>query len=125
MPNAEGVPLDRLPDDSVVVRGGLMLLTDLVLSAQSHFDTKGFYALSVYSTPGRAVDEIAVGVPLRHSKIRVSTVGRVRSAGYDVVTTQARAFVWRLAPRRMAKLVLGSMSSDSISVEEHLGLGSQ
>ena len=88
MPNAEGVPLDRLPDDSVVVRGGLMLLTDLVLSAQSHFDTKGFYALSVYSTPGRAVDEIAVGVPLRHSKIRVSTVGRVRSAGYDVVSSQ-------------------------------------
>ncbi len=87
MPNAEGVPRDRLPDDSVVVRGGLMLPTDLALSAQSHFDTEGFYALSVYSIPGMTVHEIAVGVPLRHSKIRASTVGRVRFAGYDIVSS--------------------------------------
>ena len=87
MPNAEGVSLDRLPDDSVVVRGGLMLPADLALGAQSHFDSERFYALSVYSIPGMTAHEIAAGVPLRHSKIRASTVGRVRSAGYDIVSS--------------------------------------
>lgn len=85
MPDAEGVLLERLPDDAIVVRGGLMLPSDLGLSAQSHFDVEGFHALSVYSVPGMTADEIAVGVPLRHSKIRASTVGRVRAAGYDIV----------------------------------------
>lgn len=87
MPEVEGVLPKRLPDDAVVVRGGLMLRADLVLGAQAHFDSEGLHALSVYSAPGRTAAEIAVGVPLRHSKIRTSTVGRVRAAGYDVVSS--------------------------------------
>ena len=87
MPEAEGVLPKRLPDDAVVVRGGLMLRADLVLGAQAHFDSEGIHALSVYSAPGRTAAEIAVGVPLRHSKIRTSTVGRVRAAGYEVVSS--------------------------------------
>lgn len=62
-----------------------MLSADLALGAQSHFDREGFHALSVYSSPGRTADEIATSVPLPHSTIRESTVGRVRAAGYDVV----------------------------------------
>ena len=62
-----------------------MLPTDLALGAESHFDQEGFYALSVFSVPGQTADEIATGVPLPHSAIRESTVGRVRAAGYDVV----------------------------------------
>ena len=87
MPNEEGAPLDRLPDDAIVVRGGLMLAADLAVGAQSHFDAHGFYALSVYCVPGRTADEIAIGVPLRHSNIRASTVGRLRSAGYEIVAS--------------------------------------
>lgn len=64
-----------------------MLPADLVLGAQAHFDSEGVHALSVYSVPGRTAAEIAVGVPLRHSKIRTSTVGRVRAAGYEVVSS--------------------------------------
>ena len=64
-----------------------MNASDLELSAQSHFDTQGFYALSVFSLPGISADVIAVRVPLRHSKIRESTVGRIRSAGYEVVSS--------------------------------------
>jgi hypothetical protein len=85
MPDEERAPLDRLPDDAVVVRGGLMLPADLVVSAQSHFDAEGFYALSVYCVPGMTADEIAVGAKLSYSKVRVSTVGRIRSMGYNIV----------------------------------------
>lgn len=87
MQDARGVPPDRLPDDAVVVRGGLMTAADLERSVQIHFDSEGSYALSVFSVPGARTDAIAVGVPLRHSKIRQSTVGRVRAAGYDVVSS--------------------------------------
>lgn len=87
MPNAEDAPFDRLPDDSVVVRGGLMFPADLARGVQSHFDTEGVYALSVFSAAGRTADEIAIAVPLPHPKIRTSTVGRVRVAGYDVVSS--------------------------------------
>lgn len=87
MPDAEGEPLDCLPDDAVVVRGGLMLPADFARGVQSHFDTEGVYALSVFSTARRTADEIAIAVPLPHPKIRTSTVGRVRAAGYDVVSS--------------------------------------
>jgi hypothetical protein len=85
MPEAEDVSPERLPDDAVVVRGGLMIAADLVLGAQSHFDARGIYALSVFSVPGISADEIARGVPLPHSMIRESTTGRLRAAGYEVV----------------------------------------
>ena len=53
MPEAEGDSFQRLPDDAVVVRGGLMSAADLSLGAQTHFDAEGAYALSVCSVPGR------------------------------------------------------------------------
>ncbi len=62
-----------------------MLPADLALSAQSHFDAEGVYALSVFSLPGLTAGEIAASVPLPHSMIRESTVGRIRAAGYDVL----------------------------------------
>lgn len=59
----------------------------LATNANTHYDEFGVYALSVYSTPGLDADEIARRVPLPHSKIRESTVGRLRSRGYDVVSS--------------------------------------
>ena len=87
MPEAEGVRPERLPDDAVVVRGGLMLSADLAISAQSHHDAEGSHALSVFSRAGMTADELSRAVPLPHSMIRESTVGRLRAAGYDVVTS--------------------------------------
>lgn len=84
MPDASVESAEWLPDSAVVVRGGLMQPADLAVGAESQFDLEGFYALSVFSVPGRTADEIATGVPLPHSAIRESTVGRVRAAGYDV-----------------------------------------
>ena len=87
MQSSVDAPAEPLPDDAVVVRGGLMLPVDLALGAQTHFDHEGFYAISVFSSPGRTADEIATSVPLPHAAIRESTVGRVRAAGYDVVSS--------------------------------------
>lgn len=87
MPDSSDGPPDDLPDDAVVVRGGLMLPAGLALSVQSHFDTEGVYALSVFSVPGKTADEIVSGVFLPHSTLRESTVGRLRAAGYDVVSS--------------------------------------
>lgn len=86
MSEAESV-LERLPDDAVVVRFGLMAPGDLSLGAQTQFDTDGFYALSVCSAPGMTADELAVAAGLTHSMIRESTVGRLRAVGYDVVSS--------------------------------------
>lgn len=104
MHNDGGVSPDRLPDDAVVVRGGLMLAADLAISAQSHFDIEGVFALSVFSVAGASAATIATTVPLRHSKIRESTVGRLRSAGFDVVSSPG--------PPGHADLVLSSPPTD-------------
>ena len=57
----------------------------LETNAQTYYDEFGEYALSVYSLPGRSADEIALLASLPHAKIRASTVGRLRAAGYRVV----------------------------------------
>lgn len=79
-----------LPDDAVVVRGGVMNPPDLYVNAVTHFQNRGEYCLSVFSIPEMSADEIAHVMVntcdvLRNNKIRESTVGALRAAGYDVV----------------------------------------
>ena len=62
-----------------------MAPVDLARGAQSHFDVEGIYALSVYCAAEKTAAEIADRVPLPHSFVRQSTVGRLRDAGYEVV----------------------------------------
>lgn len=81
-----------------------MSYRDLALSAQSQYDIEGFHALSVFSAVGKTADEIARGVPLPHSMIRESTVGRLRDAGYDVMSSAG--------PRGHADLVFPGPPSD-------------
>lgn len=68
-----------------------MLPEDLQTSAMTHYDELGYYALSVYSLPDLTVDEIATAARLPHSKIRESTVGRLRAHGYEVVPSPGTA----------------------------------
>ena len=42
------------------------------------------WAISVFAFPGLDADEIAMHAPIRNGKIRVTTVGALRSASYDV-----------------------------------------
>ena len=82
----------HLPDDAVVVRGGLMLRGDLMASAEDHAaENDGVYAISVSSWPDMTAEEIALRVkenrgadrnPLGHGKIRESAVGRIYGAAH-------------------------------------------
>jgi len=72
-----------VPED-VVVRGGRMLRADLERSAAKAYAALRIYAISVWMLPGRTTEEVAQAVRLPNQHIRVSTVGRLNAAGYDV-----------------------------------------
>ncbi|MGH2353892.1 MAG: hypothetical protein ACRDJN_19985 [Chloroflexota bacterium] len=77
----------RLPDDALVVRGGLM--TPESIQEAADLEPDGTFGLSVQSAPGMTPRDLAREGDLPHSKIRVSSVGRIRSLGpgFDVIPT--------------------------------------
>ena len=77
--------MTRLPDDAVVVRGGLNRPEDFVGKSEWH---AGVYGVSVEAAAGLTVAQLAA--PLPHGRIGVTTAGAVRAAGGDVVPTPGR-----------------------------------
>lgn len=77
----------RLPDDAIVVRGGLMKPEDIPGDADE--GEEGVWGISVQSAPGMSPKDLAREGGIRHGKIRVSTVGRIRAlgTGFDVIPT--------------------------------------
>lgn len=71
------------PDD-VVVGDGVMATESLRANAEDTFLDKRVWELSVDSLAGQSVTGIALQARLPHGQIRVSTVARIRAAGYDV-----------------------------------------
>ncbi len=81
---------DELPNDAVVVRGGLMARNGLERAARNCFGAHGFYGLSLRCIPGMTAAEIARNTPsdkLPHPWIRSSTVGEIRASGYEIRAT--------------------------------------
>jgi hypothetical protein len=78
----------ELPDDAVVVRGGVMEPRVLQVNAQTHYDDCGEFALSVASLRDASIEDITRVALLPNNQIRVSTVGRIRSCGYEVVPSE-------------------------------------
>ena len=76
-----------LPDEALVVRGGLNRPEDIARGFGVH--PSGVAGVSVESAPGLSVAELATGVP--HGQLGVTTVGRVRAVGGDVVRTPGRS----------------------------------
>ena len=82
-----------LPDEAVVVRGGVMAEETLNVSATNHHadhlkgNTAVPWALSVFSHPSAGIADICrrAWPVLSHEKIRVSTVGVLRRLGYEVI----------------------------------------
>jgi hypothetical protein len=81
------------PDDTVVVvRGGEMNSEFVRRSAGQSFDELGIHALSVFL----ALDDDVVGLCssepalARYGKVRLSTAGRLRAAGFALLPTLAR-----------------------------------
>ncbi len=79
--------MQRLPDDSWVIRGGQNRAADIERGFGTH--PSGATGISVESGPGLSVEELAGGVP--HGQVGVTTVGQVRAAGGDVVKTSGRS----------------------------------
>lgn len=95
-PNAPPALLDleswhaaALPAGSVVVRGGTMVVDDLVRQAAQALGRWGGYEISAACLPGQEEDAIARSAAaqgwLPQAKYRASSVERIRGAGYVVL----------------------------------------
>jgi hypothetical protein len=80
-----------LPDDAIVVRGGVGAPKTIAVNAQTTFDTDGFWGVSGFSAADLTAVQIAQLASdqgrLPHGHVRTSTVGRIRSAGFEVEKT--------------------------------------
>jgi hypothetical protein len=77
-------------DDAFVIRGGEMKADGLQLAVEEDFDESGTYSLSVFAHDGVDVETVARKACQPHGVIRVSTVGRIREAGYDIANCDTR-----------------------------------
>lgn len=81
------------PDDVVVVvRGGEMTSEFVHRSATAAHDELGIYALSVFLVLDEPLAELCAREPFlaRYGKVRLSTVGELREAGFAIIPTLAR-----------------------------------
>jgi hypothetical protein len=94
-----------LPDEALVVRGGRNTPEQVEASVDHH--PSGVVGVSVRSAPGLTVAELAAN--LTHGQIGVTTVGRVRAAGGDVIATSGRspnhATLTGLSPDEISRLL--------------------
>lgn len=78
-----------LPDEALVLRGGMMLARDLALAAERCEAQLGFPGISVFAATGTGFRELLLAAPaLRtYRVVRRSTAGAVRSLGCELVAT--------------------------------------
>ena len=82
------------PDDIVVVvRGGIATADSLRRTAEVSMSLHGFYGVSVFLAIGMTVEGLVRRTPElgpeRYRELRTSTVGALRSAGFQLVATGA------------------------------------
>jgi len=81
---------EDVPDDAVVVvRGGEMNSDHVRRSATDAYDEFGLYAVSVFLVQDASVEAVCRDLPelQRYGKVRLSTVGRLRSLGFALIPT--------------------------------------
>lgn len=83
---------DPPEDVVVVVRGGAMESAYLRRTALDAYDEVGLYTVSVFLALDDSVEALCAREPylLRYGKVRLSTVGALRAAGFAVIPTLAR-----------------------------------
>jgi hypothetical protein len=79
--------MDPLPDNALVMRGGLNRPEDIERRTGTH--PSGISGVSVECAPGKTVEQLSAAIP--HGQVGVTTVGKVRQAGGDVVRTAGRS----------------------------------
>jgi hypothetical protein len=81
---------EPLTDETLVVRGGLMAIGSLRNAIRTAHAFLGSYGLSFYGENGLTVEQICFEAQLRHGRVRVSSVGRLRSAGLEPFRSGSR-----------------------------------
>src|SRR5437868_1625722 len=79
--------MDKIPDDALVVRGGKNRPEDIRRGTGTH--PSGVTGVSVECAAGATVDQLATAI--LHGQVGVTTVGKVRAAGGNVVRTSGRS----------------------------------
>jgi hypothetical protein len=84
---APGGDVPPLPDEAVVIRGGISTPETLHKTALAHRDDHPDFAISCRSLPQMSADDLTrVEPPLvNYPRLRETTVGVLRKAGYDVI----------------------------------------
>lgn len=82
---------EPLPNEAVVVRGGVMSRTSIEAAAHANKEEHGVYAVSVFSRAGSTAAQIWLETPEiappRYKKVRVSTVSRILAEGFQLAPT--------------------------------------
>jgi hypothetical protein len=103
--------MDVIPDDAIVVRGGLNRPEDIERGTAMH--PAGVTGVSVESAADLSAEELATAIP--HNQIGVTTVGDVRAAGGDVIRTSGRspnhATLTGLTPDEASRLLTPTMKN--------------
>jgi len=81
----DGIAVEPLPDEAIVVRYGEMRDQDLTVSVWAEHDDSGRWGLSVLCQANLTALQLVNMKPLRHRIFRVSTVGAVKGIGLDVL----------------------------------------
>ena len=79
--------MDLLPDEALVVRGGRNQPDDIERGTATH--PSGITGISVECAAGATVEQLAAVIP--HGQVGVTTVGKIRQLGGDVVRTSGRS----------------------------------
>ncbi len=77
----------RIPDDGLLVRGGLMSLPVLRLAAEVTAEKLGSPGVSVFGGEGWTLEDVLAQASIPHAQVRVTSAGRLRAAGFEVEKT--------------------------------------
>ena len=83
---------ETFPSNTVIVRGGIATAAQLANGCGDHLDHPGIHGFSVQAEPGMEAEELARAGAYPNAKISVTTVKKLRDAGYDIVRTKGRGF---------------------------------
>jgi hypothetical protein len=112
-----GMAEDHLPDEAIVVRGGMMGSPSLRSNAGVSSAELGIWAISVWAYPEQTAEEVAEEarrvdeVALPQGKLRFSMAGRIRSAGYDLIATNQRGHYSLVVPAEPTEAVWDDLRS--------------
>jgi hypothetical protein len=110
--------MGELPDDALVVRGGRNRIEDIERAMGTH--PSGLTGISVECGEGASILELSTAIP--HGQVGVTTVGKVRQGGGDVVRTSGRspnhATLTGLSPEQISQLLTPTHPNPARSVRE-------